>query len=69
MTTASTPLWCGLVTSLIKPVSDEFQSAKSQQPQTDERQKLEKQDVWDPSSVREWASVKNDPTLREATVA
>eukprot|EP00972_Heterocapsa_arctica_P057432 8474672-Heterocapsa_arctica.AAC.1 len=62
-------LWCGLVTRLIKPGSEEYKGAKCQKAQDDERLKLEGQNVWDPDSVREWSSVARDPSLQEATVA
>ena len=35
----------------------------------DEKKKLEDQGTWDIETVREWASVRADPTLLEATVA
>eukprot|EP00972_Heterocapsa_arctica_P053785 7922178-Heterocapsa_arctica.AAC.1 len=46
----SMPLWCGLVTRLIKLGSEEYKSAKCQKAQDDERLMLEGQNVWDPDS-------------------
>eukprot|EP00972_Heterocapsa_arctica_P089925 13266505-Heterocapsa_arctica.AAC.1 len=69
-TKANRPLWCGLLTRLIKPSSDEFKSPPCQDSQSDEKTKLEKKEVWDDySTVREWGSVSSDPAFVEATVA
>ena len=63
------PLWCGLLTRVIKAGTDEFKSAPCNKAQEEEKTKLEKQSTWDMDTVREWASVRADPTLLEATVA
>eukprot|EP00972_Heterocapsa_arctica_P072307 10681731-Heterocapsa_arctica.AAC.1 len=64
------PLWCALLTRLIKPGSEELKSAASQEAQYEERTKLETQGIWDDvSTVREWSSIRADPTLTKTTVA
>jgi hypothetical protein len=63
------PLWCGLLTRVIKAGTEEFKSAPCNAAQEAERAKLEQQETWDLTTVREWSAVRSDPALPEATVA
>ncbi len=63
------PLWCGLLTRVIKAGTEEFRSAPCNAAQEAERAKLEQQETWDLTTVREWSAVRSDPALPEATVA
>ncbi len=66
---AQLPLWCGMLTRVIKAGTDEFKSAPCTKAQLDEKSKLESQGTWELESVREWSAVRRDPDLKEATVA
>ena len=63
------PLWCALVTRVIKAGTEEFKSAPCMAAQVEEKRKLDAQTTWDYDTVREWAHVRSDVSLPEATVA
>jgi hypothetical protein len=63
------PLWCALITRVIKAGTEEFKSAPSMAAQVEEKRKLDAQTTWDYTTVREWAHVRSDVLLPEATVA